>query len=493
MLPFYASGEGKQFYKCSGMRNLDGKQIFDETQQFLNEYQLRYLQLLNLVKRYLEDLFAADSAGMETVYRIYSRKDCPGQISEIKNVQSLSDKLIRLKKENPPAWNRKALQVHDIVGCRVVVYYRHQMEIVVDKIRNTTKSRQLRIEDDEYSNRYGYHAHHLVVSSQLEHLRDLLCEIQVKTVLHDAWGAKTHSFTYKPRGEVTPFDIRMMQSFGDSVEALEVQSELLRLRRIEERETAKLGQRARVAGAARKAMLAGLARKQFDSPALTESYKSVHDRITNFEQLLASCRIDDSTLTLIVNDIADIKHEPNGLEPAFTLMLLLASMRENSDLNYITIQYLEEWIALTGKQGVEAAFWRSSVLYTIGERDAAITTIREYLSSSGAEFDWNLKFNLLNYLIESAIQTAIGPSTVREECDKLIAELDLSAMTDENTRYSAVQDTLGAYLIAFGQYEDEIETGIAMCRNAYGKDSEDKAGIAFGKLHERMGWSKLLM
>ncbi len=280
-----------------------------------------------------------------------------------------------------------------------------------------------------------------------------------------------------------------MQSMGDSIEALEVQSENLRLMVNREWLFEKKMRRA-----ARIAMLDKLAEKQFIDPELTQCYKNFFERITKADTIIASCSTEDVTLKMIVNDIESIRQQ-NGVEPAFQLMLLLATIREGDDLNRIARQYMEDWITDTRKEGGEAAFWRSSVLYAIGERDNAISAIRAYLRESrGSPEDgftvWHLRFNLLNYLIDGAMQTETPQ--FQEDCEKLCGELNLDMVDSAHENYKAVQDTLGAYLIAFARSEDEIEAGIMKCRNAYDGAATDKAGVAFQKLHERMGWSKLL-
>jgi hypothetical protein len=318
----------------------------------------------------------------------------------------------------------------------------------------------------------------------------LLCEVQVKTILHDAWSCKTHGFVYKPSNTLNHHAKELMQSMGDSIQALEAQSENLRLMVNREWMFEKKLRRA-----AQTAMLYRLVEKEFSDPDLTLHYRHLHGRITESADFFTSCPIEDDALNAIVKDIKDIRQQ-SGLEPAFQLMVLLASIRDGEELNPLARQYLEDWISHSGKEGGEAALWRSSVLYTIGERDGAVSVIRAYLSAPSSnpgcdEFTiWNLKFNLLNFLIEAAMQTETAQ--VQKECEKLRGELGLDGIEGAHERYGAVQDTLGAYLIAFAQSEDEIEQGIAKCRNAYDGAATDKAGIAFQKLHERMGWSKLL-
>ena len=464
--------------------------VFADTQKFLFENHSNYLKLIKSVKTYLHDRIIPLRSSTEAVFFVYSRKDYPGQSGEIKDINRLTDKIVKFK-ENFSDWqNKSAIDIHDIVACRVLVYYRSQISLVVEEIERSAETCGFSVVYKAFRDKLGYYAYHLILRCNRLDLTNLLCEVQIKTLLHDAWSCKTHDFIYRPPNTLSSHAKRLMQSMGDSIQALEVQSETLRLMVNREWMFEKKLRRA-----ARLAMLDRLAEKEFADPNLTQYYRDIHGRIIKASDIVTSCSVEDVTLNMIVSDIKGIRQQ-NGLEPAFQLMLLLASIREGDDLNRMARQYLEDWITDTRKQGSEAAFWRSSALYTIGERDNAVSAIRAYLSEppgsteSDGPIIWRLKFNLLNYLIEEAMQTET--SQFQNECEKLRSELNLDSIESAHKDYSAVQDTLGAYLIAFAQSENDIEGGITKCRNAYDSTATDKAGVAFQKLHERMGWSKLL-
>src|SRR5262249_42078249 len=78
-----------------------------------------------------------------------------------------------------------------------------------------------------HENRAGYWATHIVCSSRFGAER-LNCEIQVKTILHDAWSAKMHDLTYKPIGVLDPKLNQLMASVATTIESLEKQSVLIR-------------------------------------------------------------------------------------------------------------------------------------------------------------------------------------------------------------------------------------------------------------------------
>lgn len=55
-----------------------------------------------------------------------------------------------------------------------------------------------------------------------------ICEIQIKTLLHDAWGAKTHDLTYKPSGKIGAELLTSFELLGNNLANLDQQSDALR-------------------------------------------------------------------------------------------------------------------------------------------------------------------------------------------------------------------------------------------------------------------------
>jgi ppGpp synthetase/RelA/SpoT-type nucleotidyltranferase len=459
------------------MTALSSNALFLETRKFLENNEKKYKELMALVKRYLEVLFEAEMADRDIVQKMYTRKDRSGD-ADIKRTASVVAKIIKFREKHPDEWKTKsAIHIHDIVACRIVVFYRHQIDYVIDKIRKTTDHNFLRVVHDEYKNKFGYHAHHLVVSSRRADLTNLLCEIQVKTVLHDAWSSRTHSFTYKPPAKVGKSVQQLMESIGDSVEAIEVQTDYLRQNFNRER---MFEEKARYA--ARVLMLQELSEKDFPEGELGSECQKVYDDIKEAASTLRDCSVNDKMLVSIVERIERIHQQQEGLEAAFKLMLRVASLREENDINYIVLQYLSEWLRETAKTDVEAVFWESSILYVMGDREAAISCIRSSNIGTASETEWKVNFNLLYYLIEAAIQETADPSAMKVECDEIMQRLNLADTKVGDRFYSPIQDTIGSYLIAFGSSEEEIERGVEMCRNAYASGGADKAANAFKRL-----------
>lgn len=54
------------------------------------------------------------------------------------------------------------------------------------------------------------------------------CEIQIKTILHDAWGAKSHDLTYKPSSKISSDLTKTFEVLGDMLAQVDEQSDIVR-------------------------------------------------------------------------------------------------------------------------------------------------------------------------------------------------------------------------------------------------------------------------
>lgn len=98
-------------------------------------------------------------------------------------------------------------QIMDFAGVRIIVYLASDMKIVTDAVERLFKNNIL-YDDSENKidllgdDKVGYLSIHYVVTidtdeMQYEHLKGLKCEIQVRTVLQDAWAQVFHDRLYK--------------------------------------------------------------------------------------------------------------------------------------------------------------------------------------------------------------------------------------------------------------------------------------------------------
>lgn len=121
-----------------------------------------------------------------------------------KDPDSLREKMERKKYVNP------LCEITDLAGVRVVCNYEPDLAMIGDFIRqkfdvheHIDKSQSLGVD------RMGYHGAHYVVSlganyagARYEGVTNLRCEIQVRTVLQDAWALISHHLVYKDEATI---------------------------------------------------------------------------------------------------------------------------------------------------------------------------------------------------------------------------------------------------------------------------------------------------
>ena len=150
-------------------------------------------------------------------------------LGRTKEIASLSEKIKRKKYTN-------VAEVPDLAGVRIVCMYSSQTDEVATLIRDEFEILEALDKSEELgANRMGYQGIHFLVKlgpsysgPRYRSLKGLRCEIQVRTVLQDAWALISHHLVYKNEDAV-PLRLRrdlnnvtslleMAQSVFDSVE-----------------------------------------------------------------------------------------------------------------------------------------------------------------------------------------------------------------------------------------------------------------------------------
>jgi ppGpp synthetase/RelA/SpoT-type nucleotidyltranferase len=213
-----------------------------EVHSFLSGCRGRFIQDLGKVRTILKEIRSTDPS-LRCIYKVYSRGDPQGG-EELKNSRK-----VRLKFDefNIKAGKTSAslYDVPDIIGLTVVVSYPSDINLVAAALDRVIEEKRLisvlsatPVSAGSKSaliiSRFGrpieskgYFACHYNVRTQGTGPRPI-CEVQIKTILHDAWGAKTHDLTYKPSGRT---DQELRNSFdllGDMLANLDQQSDALR-------------------------------------------------------------------------------------------------------------------------------------------------------------------------------------------------------------------------------------------------------------------------
>lgn len=158
------------------------------------------------------------------IYSVYSRADKQGG-EELKENWKIAKKFGQYKREDAAI---SINDIHDIVGITIVVNFPSDRSVVADYISRKNVLRCATVYHSENKEDNGYHAVHLRVRGATIERSFLRAEIQIKTMLHDGWGAKTHDLTYKPEGAIEDALLKHMAILGDVLRRLDDQSELIK-------------------------------------------------------------------------------------------------------------------------------------------------------------------------------------------------------------------------------------------------------------------------
>lgn len=121
-----------------------------------------------------------------------------------KSIESFTEKMKRKSYDNPLE------EITDLAGVRVVSYYESDIQNIKDIIeKNFTVHERVDKTKNLGVDKMGYHGAHFVISlgkrysgTRYDGTIDLKCEIQVRTVLQDAWALISHHLVYKEESSI---------------------------------------------------------------------------------------------------------------------------------------------------------------------------------------------------------------------------------------------------------------------------------------------------
>jgi ppGpp synthetase/RelA/SpoT-type nucleotidyltranferase len=465
------------------------EQTIKEVQQFKSNYEAQYRKLLSDVRAVFQEI-DDDARARNKIKEVYGRaKKQNGD--EFKSVVKIAQKLEIWRIEDP---NTKVNDIHDIIGITVVVFYADYIRQLIEIALPMLADEGLypvtdRRENPSYHRDFGYHATHLIIVSRHPSHQDLQIEVQFKTMLHDAWGAKTHDLTYKPKGLVNPKIKRLMESLGDSLQAIEVQSENLR-DMIAEQGSVDADRRRLILTQ----MAEGMHRRLTTDRALGAS--QIFEKIKNNIDHLSKCRLDDKQMATVRAEIDANNEIVSEIGPAKLLLnVWLACIRLNDDLNHIAklnIGNVQANIRKTQK-GL-SYLWAAMLNYFMEDLERAIELTREGLQASDTDNATREKLtnNLCYFLVESCSENPTDLAARKQEASTLREKLRPEVISKDLLPVATF--TCGFFEIMFGETEDQILKGIGQCEAAYGPG--DRKPDAFVSLMledcRRVGWRRIL-
>ena len=144
----------------------------------------------------------------------------PTYKSRVKSFNSYYRKVLRLKGEE--AEKNNFVELTDMMGIRVICAFLEDLSEVEQQIKDNFVVKEVEYKGAQQSFReFGYESVHVLVSIPKDCMpkkcdlplpETLVCEIQIRTILQDAWAEVEHELIYK--SEFTPFDMPLRRKLA---------------------------------------------------------------------------------------------------------------------------------------------------------------------------------------------------------------------------------------------------------------------------------------
>jgi ppGpp synthetase/RelA/SpoT-type nucleotidyltranferase len=192
----------------------------------------------DLIKKYLEEYANYQLLCREIAYILEKELKKAGiefsaVTNRVKSLESFAEKIFRKKYEDP------LKGITDIAGTRVVYLYRNDFK-AIEKILRSAFEVIEKVDKiaDQGVDRFGYGAIHFLLKlgktssgARYDDLKNYVCELQVRTVLQDAWAVIDHHLVYKHESGIPSKLKRKLNAMAGSFELADSQFDNIRTER----------------------------------------------------------------------------------------------------------------------------------------------------------------------------------------------------------------------------------------------------------------------
>jgi ppGpp synthetase/RelA/SpoT-type nucleotidyltranferase len=508
------------------MSGIGGRITDRNVTEYLTANKKKYEDLLNEIADLANKIMARPEI-QGRVYRFYTRSDKQsGNI--FKDVWKIVEKVNMGREKNP---NFGISQLGDIIGATIVVVYPSDRELVRKFIDDEISLDRLfsHIDTKDNDNNLlffgeekkngGYYAHHYQLEvgnrSSLPHLRNARCELQIKTVLHDAWGAKTHDLTYKRAGALDARVSKQVEVLGDVLAGIDQQSELLK--HIIE------GRWALDDRKAKHAKLSLVKRTLIhDNPVKQSEYMQLRKEIITGAAWLTNCPAHDQRLHTLITKLDHFTEGGRYDHSICQLFCLLAQSVGTPGLASLAIDRANSWLfeAASALERMHALRFLSLAHFSFGNKVDAVKRCQEAVEEfersrpqletlpegEGDRCEIEMRNSLAYYLADLADSDAGQKMGAKElavtqlETTKKVAGRLRDATPEKclsPVMEAMLMDTEGAVRIACAPDAPGVREGMRFCKEALDllkrqPGSEEQEFEAFYELHEMRAFQKIL-
>lgn len=198
--------------------------------ELLADYKARLAQILVPLAERLVAQLQDHLKGTMRIDRIAARA---------KSADRFLAKAPKVKDDGSPKYDQPFEQIQDLVGARVIVFYKQDVDVVSSIIERYYKPIECRALIPESEREFGYVGKHFVLAFPEDLFDDdadrerspMFFELQVKTLFQHAWSEAEHDLSYKPDAPLTTLQKRQValtaaQAWGSDHLFAQLHSEL---------------------------------------------------------------------------------------------------------------------------------------------------------------------------------------------------------------------------------------------------------------------------
>ena len=160
-------------------------------------------------------------------------------VARAKNPNRFVAKALKANVDGGTKYDRPFEQIQDLVGARVIVFYKQDVDVVSEVINRYYTQVEQRDLIPESENEFGYVGKHFILALPEDLFEDesdrdrspTFFELQIKTLFQHAWSEAEHDLSYKPTTQLTRLQKRLIaltaaQAWGADQQFAQLHSEL---------------------------------------------------------------------------------------------------------------------------------------------------------------------------------------------------------------------------------------------------------------------------
>ncbi len=410
---------------------------------------------------------------------------CPR--TKLKSVDSVIDKIRRKREKQKEEQDLYTFdKVGDLAGVKVLCPYISSAKDIMEWMFRQSinfKVTPTSIDNAWSENDEGYRGWQFIAepsSGLLQQETGLIgakCEIQVKTMLQEAWDAQTHDISYKKRELIDDELLDHIKNQSDILNALDRQSEIIRLliQRAEEDEM----------GHKRAAATAYLSQSEELLDYIKRNYTAVDLQL----QKRNFCPLHPETLSQVNTAMLNYRANQGVTKNLIRFAALIALCQRDAEQEEIAISLANEFVS-SNPNNPDAENVFAGVLWALNRFEAAIRYGKEAINKARASNENIIPYQA-NFCYWVAEAARARTNVIAE--DKNLALVLSDKLPHDYPDNIGYLDTAGFVKIVFGTTIEEVERGLDLIHKARklaekGRDEVAKRNmLIFARRHERIG------